>query len=119
VTETLSPQTILEELALLLPPAQLVTGQAADAYLTDQSDGTAAGEPLAVVFPRSTAEVAAVVTLAAANGIPLVPQGARTGLAGGANAITGAIVVNLTRMNRIVSVDKADQTATVEAGVRT
>ncbi|MCI4658766.1 FAD-binding protein [Cryobacterium algoricola] len=119
MTETLSPQTILEELAGVLPQAQLVTGQATEAYLTDQSDGTAAGEPLAVVFPKSTAEVAAIVTLAAANGIPLVPQGARTGLAGGANSITGAIVVNLTRMNRIVSVDTADQTATVEAGVRT
>jgi glycolate oxidase len=119
VTETLAPQTILDELAALLPATRLVSGAAMGSYLRDQSDGTPAGEPIVVVFPASTEEVAAIVAVAAAHLIPVVPQGARTGLAGGANASAGAIVVNLTRLNKILAVDTADQTATVQAGVRT
>ncbi|TFD33457.1 FAD-binding oxidoreductase [Cryobacterium cryoconiti] len=113
------PTTALAQLALALPAAQLLTGPRADAYLRDQSDSTPAGTPLAVVFPASTEQVAAVVRVAAAHRIPIVPQGARTGLAGGANAIEAGIVVNLTKMNTIVTVDTVDQTATVQAGVRT
>ncbi|MBC7442777.1 MAG: FAD-binding protein [Ramlibacter sp.] len=109
----------MAELALVLPAAQLVTGPRADAYRRDQSDSTATGAPLAVAFPASTEQVAAVVRVAAAHRVPVVPQGARTGLAGGANAIEGSLVLNLTKMNKIVSVDAEDQTATVQAGVRT
>jgi len=115
----LQPTTVLAQLALAVPAAQLLTGPRADAYLRDQSDGTPAGTPLAVVLPASTEQVAAVVQVAAAHRIPIVPQGARTGLAGGANAIEAGIVLNLTRMNTIVSVDTVNQTATVQAGVRT
>jgi glycolate oxidase len=119
VTTTALPQATLEELAQVLQAGQIMTGQRADGYRRDQSDSTSAGVPLAVVFPASTEQVAAVVRVAAAHRIPIVPQGARTGLAGGANAIEGSLVLNLTRLNKIVSVDAEDQTATVQAGVRT
>lgn len=115
----LHPTAFLAQLALALPAAQLLTGPRADAYLRDQSDSTAAGTPYAVVFPASTEEVASVVRVAAAHRVPVVPQGARTGLAGGANAIEAGIVLNLTKMNKIVIVDAENQTATVQAGVRT
>jgi len=96
---------------LLTDPDRLAT------YQRDEADLCDFAPPLAVARPRSTAEVAALVAVAAAHGIPVVPQGARTGLAGGANALDGALVVSLTRMDRILEIDPADRIATVEAGV--
>lgn len=119
MTMTDVASTVLHELATVLTSSQIVTGPGADNNRRDQSEGTLSGEPLAVVFPTSTEEVAKVVTIAAAHRIPIVPQGARTGLAGGANAIEGALVLSLTRLKKILAVDTANQTATVQAGVRT
>jgi len=73
--------------------------------------------PDAVVLPGSTEEVAAVVRTCVEHGIPLVPRGAGTGLAGGAIPITGGIVLALTRMNRILEIDPRGRLAVVEAGV--
>ncbi|WP_198417517.1 FAD-binding oxidoreductase [Cryobacterium mannosilyticum] len=119
MTTTAPQPTLFDALAEVLPAGQLITGEKTGAYLRDQSDSTAAGVPFAVALPVNTEQVAAVVAFAAAHRIPIVPQGARTGLAGGANAIEGSIVLSTTRLNKIVSVDAEDQTATVQAGVRT
>jgi glycolate oxidase len=119
VTATPQSSVVVDELAAILPAAQLMAPAEGSSYLRDQSDGTPVGTPLAIVFPTSTEEVAAIVTVAAAHRIPIVPQGARTGLAGGANAVGGCLVLNMTRMNTILGVDRDDQTATVQAGVRT
>src|SRR5262245_6101559 len=86
-------------------------------YERDEADLCASGKPLAVVRPRTTAEVSAIVRIAAAHGIPVVPQGARTGLAGAANALDGAIVVSMTGMDRIVEVDAVNRIAVVQPGV--
>jgi len=86
-------------------------------YRRDEADLCDAGAPLAVVRPRSTAEVAAAVRVAARHRLPVVPQGARTGLAGGANAVDGALVVSLTAMNGIVEIDPGERLAVVQAGV--
>ncbi|PXA67316.1 FAD-binding oxidoreductase [Cryobacterium arcticum] len=111
--------SVIDELSAVLSSAQIVTGARTESNRRDQSEGTPSGEPLAVLFPASTEEVAAVVTIAAAHRIPIVPQGARTGLAGGGNAIEGALVLSTTKLKKILSVDVANQTATVQAGVRT
>jgi glycolate oxidase len=76
-----------------------------------------AGTPVAVARPTSTAEVQAAVRAAAAHGVPVVPRGAGSGLSGGANAIDGGLVISLERMDRIVELDAAGLTATVEPGV--
>lgn len=73
--------------------------------------------PSAVVLPSSTAQVAAVVALAGRLGVPVVPRGAGTGLASGAVAIEGGIVVGTSRMNRILDVDYRNRRALVEPGV--
>jgi glycolate oxidase len=86
-------------------------------YRRDEADLCAAGTPLAVVHPRSTADVVAAVEIASAHQLPVVPQGARTGLAGAANAVDGAIVVSLTAMDRILQVDPAERIAVVQPGV--
>lgn len=73
--------------------------------------------PEAVVFPRSTEQVADVVRLCNRHKVPIVPRGAGTSLAGGCLPIGGGVVVMLTRMNRILEVDLRNRFAVVEAGV--
>ena len=70
-----------------------------------------------VCFPRSTAEVQAIVRIAADHDRAIVPRGAGTGLAGGAIPLGGPVVVSTTRMDRILEVDLEDRVAWVEPGV--
>ncbi len=61
-------------------------------------------KPLAVAFPRSSADVALLATYASSNDLPLIPRGSGTGLAGG--CLGAGIVVDFSRhMNRLISVD--------------
>ncbi len=108
----------ISELAALLPEGALVTDEAtSDAYRHDSASSCAAGRPLGVVRPTTTAEVQAVMRWATRHRVPVVPQGARTGLSGAANAVDGALVVSMVRMNRILEIDEVDQVAIVEPGV--
>lgn len=77
------------------------------------------GAACAVLRPGTTQEVAAIVKLANAHRIALVPQGGNTGLAGGAtpDATGGQAVVSLARMNRMRALDTHNNTITVEAGM--
>jgi FAD/FMN-containing dehydrogenase len=70
-----------------------------------------------VVFPKRTDQVAAIVRLCSAHGVALVAQGGRTGLAGAAQSQVGQVVIDMTRMNRILDLDVQGGTALVEAGV--
>ena len=76
------------------------------------------GRARAVVRPRDTAEVAAVVAACAQAGVAMVPQGGNTGLCGGATPLGdgAAVVISLARMNRIRALDADNDTLTVEAG---
>ncbi len=73
--------------------------------------------PDAVVFPRSTRQVAEVVRVCNGLGVPMVPRGAGTSLAGGCLPLGGGVVVMLTRMNRLLQIDLRNRLAVVEAGV--
>lgn len=73
--------------------------------------------PGAVVLPRTTAEVQAVVRICAKHSIPFVARGAGTGLSGGALPASGCVVIGLARMSRILSVDLENSSITVEPGV--
>lgn len=88
-----------------------------DRMVYAKDSGVTAGEPAIVVLPETTAEVAAVVRIAAAFDMPIVARGAGTGLAGGAVACPGALLVVLTRMNQIVMVDEVGRTALVGPGL--
>ncbi|WP_328342484.1 FAD-binding oxidoreductase [Micromonospora sp. NBC_00421] len=83
----------------------------------DEADLCAAGTPLVVVRPRDTSEVVAVVRAAARYGVPVVPQGARTGLAGAANAVDGAVVLSTVAMTEIREIDPVARIAVVQPGV--
>jgi glycolate oxidase len=104
-------------LAAIVGPDGVLTEP--DELLVYESDGLTLFRATAdaIAFPRSTAEVAACVRLANAEGLPFVARGAGTGLAGGCLPAEGGLVIALTRMNRILDVDLANQTAVVEPGV--
>ena len=72
--------------------------------------------PNAVVLPRTTEQVVAVVKLCARHNLPFIPRGAGTSLSGAVLAVTGGVMITLSRMNKILSVDHRNRRALVEAG---
>ncbi|MEH3089518.1 MAG: FAD-binding protein [Microbacterium arborescens] len=83
----------------------------------DKSGHVAAGSPLAVVHARSVADVQTTLRLASETGTPVVPRGAGTGLAGGANTGPGEIGLSLRAMDRILYIRPDDLVAVVEPGI--
>ncbi|MEJ2124046.1 MAG: FAD-linked oxidase C-terminal domain-containing protein [Alphaproteobacteria bacterium] len=73
--------------------------------------------PLAVVLPSSTAEVSAILKYCHAEGIRVVPRGAGTSLSGGALPVEDALVLSLTRMNRVLDVNLESRIIRVETGI--
>ncbi|MFE5807913.1 MULTISPECIES: FAD-binding oxidoreductase [unclassified Streptomyces] len=101
-----------------LPAESLLTDpQVTTSYATDMASFCAAGTPAAVVLPRTVEQVQHVMRTATALRIPVVPQGARTGLSGAANASDGCIVLSLVKMDRILEISAVDRIAVVEPGV--
>jgi glycolate oxidase subunit GlcD len=90
-----------------------------DRLVVYESDGLTSYRviPHAVVLPATTDEVAEVVRLLHAEGIPVVPRGAGTGLSGGALPIADGVVVGTARMNRILEIDPDNRLARVQPGV--
>jgi glycolate oxidase len=83
----------------------------------DKSGHRSASAPLAVVSARSIADVQAVLRIASSTGTPVVTRGAGTGLAGGAIASAGEIVLSTAAMDRVLEINEADQLAVVEPGI--
>src|SRR4051794_12783571 len=75
--------------------------------------------PSAIAFPRTTDQVSRLLALCSAHRVPVVPSGGRTGLAGGAVAAEGELVVSLARMRRMDAVDELGATVRVQAGAIT
>lgn len=73
--------------------------------------------PDVIVFPRGTAEVQAIMKLAHREKIPAVPRGAGTNLSGGTIPVKGGIILEISRMNRILEINTANRRAVVEPGV--
>jgi glycolate oxidase len=109
---------IVEALRAVLPDGAVLTDpDLLRGHQRDEADRVPYGMPAVVVRPRTTDDVVAVVKAAAAAGVPIVPQGARTGLAGAANAVDGAVVLSTAAMNEIVEVDPVNRFAVVQPGV--
>ena len=108
---------LLQALAAAVGESNVFTGDEAAPYLTDWRKRYA-GAALAVVRPASTAETAAIVRACVGSRTPMVPQGGNTGLVGGGtpDASGRAVVISMQRMNRVRSIDVANDTITVEAG---
>jgi FAD/FMN-containing dehydrogenase len=95
----------------------VLSGETAAPYCADWR-GRYSGKALAVVLPGDTHQVAAVVALCVEHRIALVPQGGNTSLSGGSVPLPQGqqIVINLSRMNKILALDTINYTLTVEAG---
>jgi FAD/FMN-containing dehydrogenase len=83
---------------------------------THDWSGLPAVEPAVLVRPRNTAEVSSILRIAHDAGVPVVPQGGLTGLAGGAQPIAGGVALSLERMSTIEEIDPIMSCMTVQAG---
>ncbi|MFD3450832.1 FAD-binding oxidoreductase [Streptomyces sp. NPDC058691] len=109
---------LIERLRAGLPAEAILTDPDVTAsYANDMASFCPAGAPAVVVLPRTVEEVQHVMRTATALRVPVVPQGARTGLSGAANASEGCVVLSLTRMDRVLEIDPVDRVAVVEPGV--
>jgi glycolate oxidase len=73
--------------------------------------------PLAVVRPRTTAEVAAIAQIASSHSVPIVVRGSGTGLSGGATPVCGGLVVSFSEMKSILHLDERDHVVVVQPGI--
>ena len=83
----------------------------------DDAEWAPVGMPLAAVRARSSDDVRRVVAACAERNIPVVTRGAGTGLSGGANAVDGCVVLDMTKMNKILEIDADNMIAVVQPGV--
>src|SRR3989440_7802130 len=102
-------RSVLGSDAVISKPDELLVYEC-DAYTLEKH------LPAVVVLPRTTEQVAAVVKLCAEHKVPIIPRGAGTSLSGTVLAVTGGVMIALTRMNRVLNVDFRNRRALVEAG---
>src|ERR1700731_4167069 len=104
------PATLKQRVCALLGP-QGCLDRPADLALYEFDGGVDKHPPDLVVFPRTTAEVSAIVKLAGEFQVPFVGRGAGTGLSGGAIPTEGGIMVAFARMNRVLEIDLENERA--------
>lgn len=114
-------RAIIDELHSLLGASNvIVDAERMEAYSHDETSSEEYGHmPEVVVTPTSTFQVAKIVRLANRENLPITPRGAGSGLSGGAIPVYGGIVVSLEKMNRVIDIDYANMTMTVETGIVT
>lgn len=108
---------LLLELRELLGSSSVLTGAAIEERTTADWSGAPARLPIAILSPRTPAQVAGALRACHAHRARLVVQGGLTGLAGGANPQDGEIALSLSRLDAIEDVDAVGGTALVQAGV--
>jgi glycolate oxidase len=110
-------KNLLEQLRLIVGPQGLLTSPSdllvyeCDGYTIEKN------KPDVVVFPTTAEQVVQVVQASNAAGVPFLPRGAGTSLAGGCLPVGGGVMIALTRMKRILEVNLRDRYAVVEPGV--
>ena len=110
------PPSAINELRALVGDDGVIAGDEellvyeCDAYTLERHS------PGVVVLPRTTEQVSAIVKLCARHNLPMIPRGAGTSLSGTVLAVTGGVMIALTRMNRVLEVDYRNRRALVEAG---
>jgi len=113
----IAAEILVEALSRELPGDRLVVDPDVLAAMShDEAEWAPAGKAVAGVRARSEAEVRHVVRTCAEFGVPVVPRGAGTGLSGGANAVSGCVVLDLSRMNRVLEIDPDNLVCVVQPG---
>ena len=108
---------ILEQLKSAAPGHILTGAEINEDYSHDEMPIYGKQMPDALLMATSTEEVAAVMKICNENLIPVTPRGAGTGLVGGCVPVLGGVVIDTTKMNRILSYDLDNFTVTIEPGV--
>lgn len=109
--------TIFERLSVALPEGTVIgPTEIEPRYLSDWTHSNEGAVPAALVRPRSTQDVSVTMRICSEERVPVVAQGGRTGLAGGAVPSTGWVIVSLERMRAVEPVDIASGTVLAEAG---
>jgi glycolate oxidase len=108
---------LIEELAKLVPASSLITSE--DERRPFETDAFTAYKrmPLIVVLPETTEQVSAVLRFCNVQGVPVVPRGAGTSLCGGSTPQEDAVVIGVSKMNRVLDVSYPDRTMRVQAGI--
>ncbi|HKM38127.1 MAG TPA: FAD-binding oxidoreductase [Thiopseudomonas sp.] len=110
---------LIEELKTLVDAGKVLTdADSLDAYGKDWTKHFAPA-PVAIVFPKTTEQVQAIVRWANQHKVALVPSGGRTGLSAGAVAANGEVVVSFDNMNQILAFNDMDRTVVCQPGVVT
>lgn len=111
-------RALLDDVRGALPDVVLLTDPLdRERYRRDETAYFEAGLPSAVALPATTADVAGLLRLASRHRVAVVPRGAGTGLSGGAAGIEGAVTVALTRMDRILEIDRDNLCVVTQPGV--
>ncbi|MCW2499813.1 MAG: linked oxidase domain protein [Frankiales bacterium] len=109
---------LLEALGRVVPADRLVVDSGVLASLShDEAEWAPAGHAAVALRARSEAEVQAAVRVCAALRVPVVTRGAGTGLSGGANAVDGCLVLDLSRMDQVREIDVDNLLCVVQPGV--
>ena len=88
-----------------------------EAYAHDRAMYAPAGKAAALVHARETVDVQHVMQVASRLDVPVVPQGARSGLSGAANAVDGCILLSLEKMNRVLEIDVPNRIVVTQPGI--
>jgi glycolate oxidase len=113
-----NPSVLVEALSRGLPVERLVVDPDVLAAIShDDAEWAPTGQAAVGVRVRSEAEVQHVVRVCAELAAPIVPRGAGTGLSGGANAVGGCVILDLSAMNQILEIDPDNLVAIVQPGV--
>jgi glycolate oxidase len=108
---------VVEVLGRVLPADRIVVDPDVLASLShDEAEWAPTGRAAAAVRARSETEVQQVVRACAELGVPVVPRGAGTGLSGGANAVTGCVVLDVAAMDQVLEIDPDNLLAVVQPG---
>ncbi|HEX3964576.1 MAG TPA: FAD-linked oxidase C-terminal domain-containing protein [Trebonia sp.] len=109
---------LIEALTRGLPADRIVVDPDVLAAMShDDAEWAPVGQAAVGVRARSETEVGHVVRVCAQLRVPVVPRGAGTGLAGGANAVDGCVVLDLARMDQVLEVDRDNMTCVVQPGI--
>jgi glycolate oxidase len=112
-------QSYCKELTAIVGQANAVTDPEGLACYGYDSTPELESRPAAVLLPGSGAEIARIMAFCHGAGIPVTPRGSGTNLSGGSIARSGGVVIQTSRLNRILEIDEENLTATVEPGVIT
>ena len=111
------PAPLLAELQTRFGPRFSTAAAVREQHGRDESSFVDVNPPDAVVFAEDVADVQALLALAGRYAVPVIPFGAGSSLEGHLLAVRGGISLDVSRMNRVLAIDTADMTATVQPGV--